>query len=738
MLKLAEFSNVFPVTRLSGIKGVRLKYLSFSAIAMLFFSTLNAQTTIRTWHDLDDVRNNLSGNYELANDLDQNTAGYNSLASSTANSGKGFDPIGSSSNGFTGTFDGNGYTIEDLNISRGSTDDIGLFGGITTSGGEVKKLGLVNVDITGNTDVGAIAGALGTNQTGTIKKVYATGKISANGGKVGGLVGENNGTIKNSYSKVDVSAGSNNQIGGLVGYNNTGTITNCYSNGKVSGGSWIGGLVGQNNTGTINNSYWDKNTSTQTSSNGGTGKTTTQMQQLSTFNSAWNIADQPNWTGQIWIIDNTNTYPRLGWERQYRTTSSISQWSDQQWELYDLTTNNWNSTSQTPSGSETILIKHNVTIKSAVSIDGILQLNGGVITVNSSSGGSLTIEDGGSTGQGSSNSYVNGSMKKKGDDAFTFPLGDGGQWARLKISAPSNASDAFTASYTNSSYSNTSSSYFKSGSNLKSVSTNEYWTLNQANGSSSLDVTLYWENGSNSGISNLNDLVIAHWNGSKWENLGQKSTSGSSSSNGSITVTGVSNFSPFTFGSNSNNNSLPVELLHFTAQKTGDHVSLKWATASETNNSHFVVQKRIDDQWQAIGTVKGYGTASSKHSYTFADRDYQQGNTAYYRLKQVDFDDSYEYSEVRSVSSELEKALSMTTYPNPVADAVTLSLNSSQKQGAKVVIRNVLGQQMLSRELSLQQGENQQTLNLESLKTGQYFLKVKTDDKVYHKKVIKE
>ena len=714
------------------------KLLILLLTSVAFVKTVSAETIIRDWHDLDNVRNDLSGDYELANDLDKNTAGYSSVASSTANSGNGFKPIATSRTEFKGTFDGNGHTIHDLHINRSSSVDIGLFGGVSTSSGTaiVENFALKNVDISGIQEVGAVVGALGIN--GEIHQVYVNGTISAND-NAGGLVGQNTGTIKNAYSKADVT-GSNGQIGGLVGFNNGGTITNCYATGQVSGNSFVGGLVGQN-TGFVNDGFWDTQTSNQSSSLGGTGKTTTDMQKLSTFNSAWNIADQPNWTGQIWIIDNTNTYPRLGWERQYRTTSSISQWSDQQWELYDLTTNNWNSTSQTPSGSETILIKHNVTIKSTVSIGGVLQLNGGVITVNSSSGGSLTIEDGGSTGQGSSNSYVNGSMKKKGDEAFTFPLGNGGQWARLRISGSGNTGDAYTASYTNS-----GSSKSGTGSNLHSVSAVEHWELSYNNNvaSPSRDVTLYWEDASFSGISNLNDLVIAHWNTSntEWESLGQSTISGSTSSNGSITVNGVSNFSPFTFGSTSNNNSLPVELTHFTVQQEGRRSArLEWATASETNNKHFLVQRRREDQWQQVGRVKGHGTTIEPQEYGFTDNGLTSG-THYYRLKQVDFDGSYEYSDVKAVAFEVAQqaaSASLSLHPNPVADQLSVEFRGSKENTTyQVQIRSSRGEVVYRDEVAVQQGRLSRKLPVSALPPGAYVLTLQGPEQPYHRRFIKQ
>jgi len=102
---------------------------------------------IRTWYDLDAVRDNLSGNYTLMNDLDSATAGYDELAGPTANWGKGWEPIGWQSieswdgEGFNGTFDGQGYEIRDLFINRPDQDLIGLFCGV---GGYFKDLGVVN------------------------------------------------------------------------------------------------------------------------------------------------------------------------------------------------------------------------------------------------------------------------------------------------------------------------------------------------------------------------------------------------------------------------------------------------------------------------------------------------------------------------------------------------------------------------------------------------------------------
>jgi hypothetical protein len=241
---------------------------------------------IRDWYDLDDVSNNLGGSYILMNDLDSTTAGYEELAGPTANGGKGWQPLGfmGGTASFTGTFDGQGYEIRDLFINRPDQVRIGLFGMIDI-GGFVKNLGVVDVDVTGDTPVGGLAGY----NWATISNSYSTGSVTGNtevGGlvgvcygtvtnsysagsvtgeeNVGGLVGTNNGAVSNSYSSGSVAGHSS--VGGLVGFlfdpevQGMGTVSNSYSTASVAGDAYVGGLVGQNyGYGIVSNSYYDGN-----------------------------------------------------------------------------------------------------------------------------------------------------------------------------------------------------------------------------------------------------------------------------------------------------------------------------------------------------------------------------------------------------------------------------------------------------------------------------------------------
>ena len=221
--------------------------------------------------------NNQCRGYELTRNLDFND---DNSYSSTANriiwtTGAGWQPIGDFFNLFTGKFEGNGFTISNLKINRPGTNNVGLFG-VAGPEAQIANMSLLNVDITGNSHVGGLVGdnrgtitnsyatgfASGTDDDvgglvgdnrGAITNSYATGFASGTNNDVGGLVGDNSGTITNSYATGSVS-GSRNHVGGLVGFSR-GTITNSYATGTVSGSSDVGGLVGWNNDGTITNGH---------------------------------------------------------------------------------------------------------------------------------------------------------------------------------------------------------------------------------------------------------------------------------------------------------------------------------------------------------------------------------------------------------------------------------------------------------------------------------------------------
>ena len=154
-----------------------------------------------------------------------------------------------------------------------------------------------------------VGGLVGINNGGNIDKSYATGTVTGTETNymyytyVGGLVGSNTGSVSNSFARGAVSG--DDDVGGLVGYNSS-SITNSYSTGAVSGYAYIGGLVGFNHSdGIITDSYWDIQTSLQASSDGGVGKSTAEMKQQETYD-GWDFA-------AIWAINASDNdgYPFL-------------------------------------------------------------------------------------------------------------------------------------------------------------------------------------------------------------------------------------------------------------------------------------------------------------------------------------------------------------------------------------------------------------------------------------------
>jgi hypothetical protein len=318
------------------VKRLSILLITVALIVGMAGCTLPSQNLeIRTWNDLDAIRDNLRGNHILMNDLDFTTAGYTELASPTANEGKGWQPIGTDDDLFTGTFDGQGYEIRDLFIYRPDESAVGLFG-VVEELGVIENVGIVNDNVTGYDDVGGlvgknkgivnnsnasgsvigqsiVGGLVGYNFFGTITDSYASSSVTGNT-SVGGLAGKNSGTASNSYSTSSVTGNVN--VGGMVG-ENTGTVSNSYSTGKVTGNVNVGGMVGDN-PGTVSDSFWDTETSGQATSDGGTGNTTEEMMDFDTFDGVeWDITEvNPGETkpAYIWNIVDTVTYPFLSWQ----------------------------------------------------------------------------------------------------------------------------------------------------------------------------------------------------------------------------------------------------------------------------------------------------------------------------------------------------------------------------------------------------------------------------------------
>lgn len=265
---------------------------------------------------------------------------------------------------FSGVFDGNNYTIHNFTYTSIGKDFVGIFGYVHGAFTHIKNLRLANPNIdTGGDSVGSLVGWLrrgnisycrasncnisgavnvgglvgrATQDTMDISNCSSSGFVSGDT-YIGGLTGQiGPGTVSRCYSYANVSGDRN--VGGLVGKtgDESSVVTNCYATGSVEGNEYIGGLVGQIERGAANKCYsagsvsgnrnaggltgyirvlgrtlrcfWDTQSSGQSTSAGGTGNTTAQMQTISTFTSkGWDFVN-------IWEICDGMNYPVLQWQ----------------------------------------------------------------------------------------------------------------------------------------------------------------------------------------------------------------------------------------------------------------------------------------------------------------------------------------------------------------------------------------------------------------------------------------
>jgi hypothetical protein len=167
---------------------------------------------------------------------------------------------------------------------------------------------------------------------------------------------------------------------------------------------------------------------------------------------------------------------------------------------------------------------------------------------------------------------------------------------------------------------------------------------------------------------------------------------------------------------------LPVELTSFSAAGDKNGVSLKWETASEKNNRGFEIQRSVDkSSFVTVGFVEGKGTTSEKSSYSYLDKNAVQGVYSY-RLKQVDFDGSYEYSNVVEVNMSVPaKYVLMSNYPNPFNPVTNIQFGIPVDANVTVTLFNAVGEQVkVLTNNNYTAGTHTLNLNAADLPSGTY------------------
>jgi hypothetical protein len=382
-----------------------------------------------------------------------------------------------------------------------------------------------------------------------------------------------------------------------------------------------------------------------------------------------------------------------------------------------------------------------VTLSNNITVSNRLDLNGGLVNtgtnevyVSSNSNTAVTSY--------STSSYVNGNLRREiNTGTYDFPVGTSSyyEFSSLNINSTSGGLTNIIGRFDN--YSGGSCSTdpnFTFTTNDPGASPSTivykldagYWTLTPNSGTANYDITIVSRGHSNGPpMASMCTVIKRADCNSAWGSYGNHYNS-TQSGNGtgaiSATRTNLSGFSQFDIGFN-DAAPLPIELLFFTGRKADSDALLQWATATELNNSYFAVERSRDGiNFSEIGSVNGAGTTNIRHDYNFTDRQPLTG-VNYYRLRQVDTDGTYSYSNIVSLSFDGD--FGVLLYPNPVSNQLHLDLYSQSETDCIISVLDITGRTVVSRQSTLNATYQQEFINTTDWLPGNYIVKVVAGDK---------
>jgi len=267
---------------------------------------------------------------------------------------------------------------------------------------------------------------------------------------------------------------------------------------------------------------------------------------------------------------------------------------------------------------------------------------------------------------------------------------------------------------------------------ITNASSDGYWTMTNSgigtNGQYSIEMTA----DGFAGISDYTELyLLKRVDGeSDWFSRGTHVTTTGSNVTPVLKRTALSQFSDFGVGS-STENALPVELTTFEASVNNSNVQLSWETATEVNNYGFNIERKPENgEWNKVGFVDGHGNSNSPKLYSYVDKVVTEG-LFNYRLKQIDIDGSFEYSEIIEVNiSGIPKEFSLSqNYPNPFNPSTKISYQLPNAGYVSLIVYDVLGNEVATLVNENQNsGDYDISFNGSNLTSGIYFYKISTDN----------
>lgn len=194
---------------------------------------------------------------------------------------------------------------------------------------------------------------------------------------------------------------------------------------------------------------------------------------------------------------------------------------------------------------------------------------------------------------------------------------------------------------------------------------------------------------------------------------------------------------------------LPVELTTFTVNLTSNTVELNWETATEVNNYGFEILRSVrndshsaegidEESWEKIGFVNGHGNSNSPKYYSFTDSKNKLSGKVLYRLKQIDIDGKFTYSDAIEMKFELPLEFNLAqNYPNPFNPTTVISYSIPEAANVNITVYDVLGTKIATLVNGNKQAGNYNTsFDASSLSNGVYFYKIEVGSYSAIKKMI--
>lgn len=392
-------------------------------------------------------------------------------------------------------------------------------------------------------------------------------------------------------------------------------------------------------------------------------------------------------------------------------------------ELNGTVNQNINVTTAVENVSLKINNSSGITLVSPLLIHSKLELTNGKVKTDGVN--ILTLADDAFYTGASAGSFIEGPMKKIGDDDFNFPVGSGNIYAPIGISgAGGNVTDEFIAEYIRQNPQSTPGLGNSIENTINHISSIEYWKINRTAGSSAKNiqftVTEY------SFVKNLNTLLVARFEAGQWRNEGGTNFITGDAIPPYITGTfesnnGVGNFGAFTIATTDNIilNPLPVKLVSFNVLKASEKKSiLSWVLAEEClPGANFELQRATGNHiFETIAIING---GVNRKKYEYSDDNLRHG-VNYYRLKVTDADGAISYSHLVSAFGGAKDRFASFLAPTVVTNTAILTITSDINQHLDIVISDIQGRIVRRQRQRINTGNTNIHLLLHDLDRGIY------------------